>query len=319
MIAAEMHDSTRVHLQFNGRSGRQGEFGETVSFLSLEDRLLNLRAGEILRLSRRLGVDAIGREYFSGDAVANLVAGLRRDSEREGEAQRGLMQDYFAVPDLQTRLFYRRRQQVIGSSRIRDKCREIAFLQASGLVNRYLDRSTHDLYSRQFGRLAEEAALDYGVNCSDLYGCALDILPEEIGRILAGKLDESSACAGPGLFEETARLLYLQTSDGLWREHLTRLRDSMSNHILGARSHKSAVAAYVRYSSRAWDEFWEQVDSEFLVKLAAFPFSSPGLELERPTPASEQSVSEQVEMLLAELPRPAVPPAVLMEAAARSD
>jgi preprotein translocase subunit SecA len=299
VIGADMHNSTRVHLQLNGRSGRQGEFGETVSFLSLEDRIISLRAVDFLRLSRCRKVDAAGREYFTGAAISNLVDRLRRDAEGEGEAQRGLMQDYFAVPDLHTCLFYRRRQE-IAACHILNACREIALQQASDMVSRYFGTITHDQYVRRFQEMTEETQLDFGVGCADLYGCGLDVLAEELGRALIRKIEESLEFAGAHLFGETARLLYLQTCDELWREHLALLRDSMSNHTLAARNHKSAVAAYVRDSGRAWDEFWRDVNTEFLVRLTAFPFSARRPELERPTP-----VSEQVEMLLAELPTPA--------------
>jgi preprotein translocase subunit SecA len=299
VIGADMHNSTRVHLQLNGRSGRQGGFGETVSFLSLEDRIISLRAVDFLRLSRCRKVDAAGREYFTGAAISNLVDRLRRDAEGEGEAQRGLMQDYFAVPDLHTCLFYRRRQE-IAACHILNACREIALQQASDMVSRYFGTITHDQYVRRFQEMTEEAQLDFGVGCADLYGCGLDVLAEELGRALIRKIEESLEFAGAHLFGETARLLYLQTCDELWREHLALLRDSMSNHTLAARNHKSAVAAYVRDSGRAWDEFWRDVNTEFLVRLTAFPFSARRPELERPTP-----VSEQVEMLLAELPTPA--------------
>ena len=301
VIAAEMHDSARVHLQLNGRSGRQGEFGETMSFLSLEDRVINHRALEFLKLSRGrgvagCGVDEAGREYFSGLAVASMVDRLRRETEGEGEAQRGLMQDYFAVPDLHTCLFYRRRK-AIATFDILNACREIALQQAADMVSRYFGTITHDQYDRRFQDITEEAQLDFGVDCVDLYGCGLDVLAEEIGGVLIRKIEESLEFAGAHLFGETARLLYLQTCDELWREHLALLRDSMSNHTLGARNHKSSVAAYVRHSGRSWDEFWRDVNTEFLVRLTAFPFSAPRPDLERPTP-----VSEQVEMLLAELP-----------------
>ena len=227
-----------------------------------------------------------------------MVDRLRRETEGEGEAQRGLTQDYFAVPDLHTCLFYRRRK-AIATFDILNACREIALQQAADMVSRYFGTITHDQYDRRFQDITEEAQLDFGVDCVDLYGCGLDVLAEEIGGVLIRKIEESLEFAGAHLFGETARLLYLRTCDELWREHLALLRDSMSNHTLGARNHKSAVAAYVRQSGRSWDEFWRDVNTEFLVRLTAFPFSAPRPYLERPTP-----VSEQVEMLLAELPTP---------------
>ena len=294
VIGAEMQESTRVHLQLNGRSGRQGEFGETQSFLSLEDRVINSRAAEVLGLSDCRSIDAAGHEYFSGYAVTSLVDRLRRDAEREGEAQRGLMQDYFAVLDLHTLRYYRRRREVMGLSSVNGVVRDSVSRAASGLVSRYFDGATHEEYRELFERMAEEVWRDYGVDCSSLFGCGLDILADELAGLITDRLDALASRAGARVFPDTARLLYLQTFDEAWRGHLARLRDMLSTHVLGARNHKSAVAAYVRACGYAWDEFRDSAEAEFLSRLASFPFSEAGSDADCPKP-----VSEQVEMLMA--------------------
>ena len=294
VIGAEMQESTRVHLQLNGRSGRQGEFGETQLFLSLEDRVIYGRAGEILGLSGCRSVDAAGRECFSGDAVTSLVDRLRRESEREGEAQRGLMQDYFAVLDLHTLRYYRLRREVMGQSPMDGLVRDSVIQAASGLASRYFYGATHDEYRELFGRMAEEVRRDYGADCSSLYSRGLDILADELGGLIADRLDALADRAGTSVFSDTARLLCLQTFDEAWRGHLARLRDMLSTHVLGARGHKSAVAAYVRACDRAWEEFRDSAEVEFLSRLASFPFLGAWRDGQQSRP-----VSEQVEALMA--------------------
>ena len=301
VIGAEMHGSTRVHLQMNGRSGRQGEFGETQSFLSLEDRLINARAGEILSLSGCRSVDAAGREYFSGDAVTGVADRTRRDVEREGEVQRGLMQDYFAVLDLHTFRYYQHRCDVMespmlpfGEGGMDGVVWGSVSRAVSGLVSRYFDGAAHDEYRELFARMSDEVRRDYGMDCSSLYGRPLDTLADELGGLIGDRLDGLAEQAGAGVFSETARLLCLQTFDEAWRGHLARLRDMLSIHVLGARNHKSAVAAYVRVCDRAWEEFQGNAEAEFLPRLASFPFSKAGSVDQQAKPAGEQ-----VEMLMA--------------------
>ena len=294
VIGSEMQESTRVHLQLNGRSGRQGEFGETQSFLSLEDRVIHARAGEILGLSGCRSADAAGRECFSGYAVTSLVERLRRESEREGEAQRGLMQDYFAVLDLHSLRYYRRRREVMGQAPVDGLVRDSVMRAASGLVSRYFYGATHDEYRELFGRMAEEVRRDYGVDCSSLRGCGLDIFADELGELIFDRIDALEHRAGARVFPDTARLLYLQTFDEAWRGHLARLRDMLSTHVLGARNHKSAVAAYVRACDRAWEEFRDSAEVEFLSRLASFPFRDAGCDSQQTRP-----VSERVEALMA--------------------
>ena len=293
VIGAEMHESTRVHLQLNGRSGRQGEFGETQSFLSLEDRVIHARAWEILGLPGCRGVDTAGREYFSGDALTSLVDRLRRESEREGEAQRGLMQDYFAVLDLHTLRYYRRRREVMGQLPMDGLVRDFVTQAASGLVSWYFDGATHDEYRELFGRMSEGVWRDYGADCSSLYGGGLDTLADELGGLIGDRLDALADRAGAMVFSDTARLLYIQTFDEAWRGHLARLRDMLSAHVLGAHNHKSAVAAYVRACDLAWEEFRCGAEVGFLSRLASFPFLDAVCDGQQTRP-----VSEQVEALM---------------------
>ena len=299
VTGCDMQESARVHLQLNGRSGRQGAFGESQSFLSLEDRIINIRAGEVLKLSRGRDTDNAGREYFSGKSVSRLLDCLRRDAEREGQAQRGLLQDYHAVLDRHTELFYGRRDEIIHDLDMRDFCCRVVREVASDLVAENFSRMTHHQYGARFDQFVEQVHLDYGVDCSELYGCGLDVLPEDLAVLLTGRIDRLTEEAGARTFTQTARFLYLQTCDELWPDHLRRLRDSMSNHILGALYHKSNVAAFVRLSYAEWEEFWREANREFLVRLAAFPFPTQPPERQQPAP-----VSEQIEMLLTELPMP---------------
>ena len=297
VIGTEINDTPRIDLQLNGRSGRQGEFGLTQTFLSLEDRLINLEADIILNLTRCPQVDSASRTYFFGKEVARQVERVQKNAQREGEAQRSLIQDYAAVLDRQTHLFYRRRQQIIESGSMGVMCRNVAEQRASRLVDQYFGSEACELYDVQFDWLAEEVLLDYGVDCSILYGCDLNLLPGELGRMFTAKLDRLESRAGTRVFSDMVKLIFLQTCDELWRSHITELRDSISNQLLASPSHNSAVASYVQRSFEAWRGFWERVNAEFLSRLVTFPLNQIDA-----GPPSQFQVSDEVEMLLAGRP-----------------
>ena len=107
VIGTEVHDSSRITLQLDGRSGRQGQFGLARVFLSLEDRLVNLDSEAILRLEECRETDSAGRVCFQGTQVTRRIQALQDAADREGEAQRALMQDYAAEFDRQTGLYHR--------------------------------------------------------------------------------------------------------------------------------------------------------------------------------------------------------------------
>ena len=314
VIGTEIYDSRRVELQLRGRSGRQGEFGLAQTFLSLEDRGVNLDAEGILKLSACRQADAAGRVYYTGPEVARRIERLQAAADREGEAQRGLMQDYAAEFDRQTNLYHQRRQDVIlgaaklhphpfgklragsnsppGGDGILNVCLETAHRVTSRLAARHLGLDAGDDYPGRFARLAEETRVDYGLDCSGLYGTDLAILPAELSELFVAGLERQVGRMGEVSFLRVARLLWLQVCGELWPAHIAGLRDSMASQLLSSLNHKSAVAQYVRRSNEAWREYWELVDAEFLSRLIAFPLSPPADE-----PAV--AVSRETELLLA--------------------
>ena len=313
VIGTEIYDSRRVELQLRGRSGRQGEFGLAQTFLSLEDRLVNLDANEFLKLSACRRTDGAGRVCYAGPEVERRIERLQAAADREGEAQRSLMQDYAAEFDRQTQLYHQRRQDVIlGAAKshphpfgrlragsnpppegegIMVMCRETAQRVAARLAAQHLGLEADDDYPRRFRRLSEEARVDYGVDCSGLYGTDLARMPAELSALFVACLEQQLSRVGESVFPQMARLLWLQACGELWPVHIAGLRDSLASQLLSGLNHKSAVAHYVRRSNEAWREYWELVDAEFLSRLIAFPLSPPP---EEPT----VDISRETELLL---------------------
>ena len=315
VIGTEIYDSRRVELQLRGRSGRQGEFGLAQTFLSLDDWLVNLDVEGILRAVQndkgRRQTGAAGRVCYTGPEVARRIEKLQAAADREGEAQRSMMQDYAAEFDRQTNLYHHRRQDVILSrvqglsaakshphpnpppqgEGIWDMCRETAQRVASRLAAQHLGLDGDDDYPRRFQRLAEEARVDYGVDCSGLYGTDLAQMPAELSALFVARLEQRVSRTGKRVFPRVARLLWLQVCGEQWPAHIAGLRDSMASQLLSNLNHKSAVAQYIRRSNEAWREYWELVDAEFLSRLIAFPLSPPADE-----PAAE--ISRETELLL---------------------
>ena len=299
VIGTEIYDSRRVELQLRGRSGRQGQFGLSQTFLSLEDRLVNLDADRILRAAQNdkgcRRTDGAGRVCYIGPGVARRIERLQAAADREGEAQRGLMQDYAAEFDRQTQLYYRRQDVILSAAKnpasVLDMCRETAQRVALRLASQRLGLDADDDYAGRFERLAEETRVDFGVDCSGLYGTDLARMPAELSALFADRLELQVGRTGERVFPRFARLLWLQACGELWPAHIAGLRDSMASQLLSNLNHKSAVAQYIRRSNEAWREHWGLVDEEFLSRLLAFPLSLPPDE-------PPVTVSRETELLL---------------------
>ena len=246
--------------------------------------MVNLDADRILKLSACRHTDAAGRVCYAGPEVTRRIERLQTAADREGEAQRGLMQDYAAEFDRQTGLYHQRRQAVILSAAKNPtpQCRNYVG-KRQNVEWRYVWRrntwpwmpmTTTPGGSKVW---SEEARLDFGVDCSGLYGTDLTRMPAELSALFIARLEQQestlSLSTGERVFPQVARPLWLQVCGELWPAHIAGLRDSMASQLLSSLNHKSAVAQYVRRSNEAWREYWELVDAEFLSRLIAFPLS----------------------------------------------
>ncbi len=298
VIGTEVHDSTRITLQLNGRSGRQGQFGLAQTFLSLEDRLVNQDAEAILKLTGSRQTDAAGRACYTGEAVSRRIQALQDAADREGEAGRAYMQDYAAEFDRQTGIYHRRREELIGvgsadPGTVRRLTEGIMRRASSRLVAAHLGDGVDGDYTPRFQRLRTELGRDYGVDCEALYGEDLSLLPGEIAALLSGRLEDRAREAEEEWLAELARLLYLRVCSDFWPGHIAALRDSVAVELLGTRGHKSAVASHIRRCSEALSRFWEAVDEEFLSRLCTMP-----LAVDQEPPPSTVTVSSETELLL---------------------
>ena len=297
VIGSEVNKAARIDLQLNGRSGRQGESGVTQTFLSLEDRLLGFHAEAILKMHKHRKVDEAGLAFFEGKAVDDLIGSVQKTAEHEAEAQLGLMQDYAAVLDRQTDLFYQHRRRVMESNALPAVWTWLVNDVAARVAADCLPEVTLESYPVQFDQMANEILLDYRVDCFFLKGCDLTELPGELGRLFVSSLEELGSRLGTAEFASLSRLLYLKTCDDLWKTHLTELQESVSNQMLSSHSHKSAVARYVKRSFKAWDEFLERVKSDFLSRLLTFPIDRMNRQ-----PTQPVRVHEDVHALIAQFP-----------------
>ena len=175
-------------------------------------------------------------------------------------------------------------------------CVDFARKKGTRLAQKYFAESIVDDYGLQFRRLAEELEEDFGLNCSDLWGMGLDELPDELGNLLVTKLGLRASRLGRKGFADLARLLWLQTGDELWRDHICEQQEMMLNAHLSDHGHKAAVADYVIHSYRAWQEFQRRVTDLFLSRVLTFPIVEPGER--RSKPAARVDLAEDAALIL---------------------
>ena len=273
VIGTELNHSERIDLQLRGRSGRQGEFGLSQFFLSMEDQVFIDRENIASYPANARKLDSSGQPYFEGNAVDRQIKRVQGTIELEKEAQRCLIQDYASILDSQTILYYRARREVMESSSFRNQCVTFARGRARQIVDQYFPQDIISDYRPGFDSMVEELQEDYQIDCSSLRGCELDWLAEKVGDLLVASLEQIESRLDEKRFTKLAKLLLLRTGDELWRDHVCGLQELMLSTQQGAHSHNAALSEYTIRAFKEWRAFRERVVSVWLSRLMTFPVS----------------------------------------------
>ncbi|MGD9648164.1 MAG: preprotein translocase subunit SecA [Pirellulales bacterium] len=135
VIGTERHEARRIDLQLRGRCGRQGDPGSSRFYLSLEDDLMRIFAGEwVKNILTRLGMQE--GEAIESRMVSRRIEGAQKKvEERNFEIRKNLL-EYDEVMDEQRKRVYRYRQQILEGR----SGRELVFEMLDRQIDRYLDQ-----------------------------------------------------------------------------------------------------------------------------------------------------------------------------------
>ena len=272
VIATEMNPSRRVDDQLRGRAGRQGQPGTTRFMVSLEDRPF---AGSALgaRLGGRGRAHGQPPDHGPLPVEDRKLERIQDLATLDDEAQRAFLSDYHRVLDGQTLAYYSRRRALPVSDAMYEEC----LRAARGLAGRAVERCFGTVpvtdYERCFDELAAEMALDFGLDCEELWGLGLDTLVQGLGDLLADRLDAGHSAMGAARFDELARSLLAQTGDDLWCGHLERIQEMMAVAPLAPGDHKSAVAAFQRGCAVEYEGFLQDALDSFIPSLLEAAYS----------------------------------------------
>jgi preprotein translocase subunit SecA len=138
IVGTERHEARRIDLQLRGRCGRQGDPGSSRFYLSLEDDLMRIFAGEwVKNMLTRLGMQE--GEAIESKMVSRRIEGAQKKvEERNFEVRKNLL-EYDEVMDEQRKRVYRYRQQILDGVNCRDLITDMIGEQVEEFLTRYLD------------------------------------------------------------------------------------------------------------------------------------------------------------------------------------
>jgi preprotein translocase subunit SecA len=238
VLGTERHESRRIDNQLRGRTGRQGDPGHSKFFLSCEDDLLRIFAGERLdAIMRTFGVaegEAITHKWLNG-AIATAQ---RKVEQRNYEVRKNLLK-YDDVVNDQRKAVFEQRQEFMDAADLSQIVAEMRHDTIIDLVDRCLPPKA---YAEQWdiGTLDERVRALLGLELPLTEWAAEEgVGPEDFTRRITEASDlraaEREAQLGADYMRQVEKNFLLQMVDLQWREHLMHL-DHLRN-VIGLRGY----------------------------------------------------------------------------------
>jgi preprotein translocase subunit SecA len=225
ICGTERHESRRIDNQLRGRSGRQGDPGESRFFLSAEDDVIRLFAGDrIYKILDKLGpTDEEGAEVpLEAKMLTKTVENAQKKVEEQNFLIRKRVLEYDDVMNEQRRVIYKYRREILEGRDISETSRD----ELEGVIERLVDEYTA-------GDILEEWDLEeLETQLRQIWPVSIEVAtlaPETVDRDkLKDGLDDDAMSAydereeqlGDELMRFLERSILLQVIDNRWREHL---------------------------------------------------------------------------------------------------
>jgi preprotein translocase subunit SecA len=263
ICGTERHESRRIDNQLRGRSGRQGDPGESRFYLSAEDDVIRLFAGDrIFKILDRLGpVDEDGTEMpLEAKMLTKTVENAQKKVEEQNFLIRKRVLEYDDVMNEQRRVVYKYRREILEGLDISETARD----ELEGVIERLVDEYTPGdiLDDWDLGEMETQLRLIWPVGVD-----VATLAPETVEREqLKDTLDEDAMKAydereqqlGLELMRHLERAILLQVIDNRWREHLfdmDYLREGI--HLRGF----AQIDPLVAYKNEGFSMFEELMNS----------------------------------------------------------
>jgi preprotein translocase subunit SecA len=273
IIGTERHESRRIDNQLRGRSGRQGDPGSSRFYLSLDDPLLRIFAGDRLRaVMDRLKMPE-GEPIEAGMVTRSIESAQRKVEARNFDIRKQLLQ-YDDVANDQRKETYRLRNEVLESKDIGDliaNLREDALRSFCGLyVPPESMEEQWDLPGLE-NSLANEWGL--GVDLTGLVQSADSIEAEEVVEhvLTAAKAayDGKVELSGRESFAGYERSVMLYSLDSHWREHLAALDHLRQGIHLRGYAQKDPKQEYRREAFELYGELLDVIKNDVVKSIMA--------------------------------------------------
>ena len=262
IIGTERHESRRIDNQLRGRSGRQGDPGESRFYIALDDDLMKIFGGNVItKVYNTLG--ASEDMPIESRVISKAVENAQKKVEGRNFSIRKNVLQYDDVMNKQREIIYKQRREVLDGENLKDNILNMIDSVADTIVPMYINENSHD----EEGVL-QEVETEFGITELDSLKkdkvTAEDVI-SEIKEKAHSIYEDKSERFGE-TFRELERVVMLKIVDQKWMEHIDNM-DELKNGIgLRAYGQKDPVVVYRMEGFDMFDQMVQDIKFD-VVKL----------------------------------------------------
>ena len=271
ILGTERHESRRIDNQLRGRSGRQGDPGESRFYLSMEDDIMRLFGSERMQnMMETLKIDddtPIDAKVLSG-AIENAQ---KKVESKNFQARKNTL-EYDDVMNVQREVIYKQRRQVLDGENMG------SFIRT--MIHRWIDESVHG-HLGEGKHLTQESWLQATEPFRGLFFPAdqFQYTDEELTKLkpdeLVSQLEEQAlavydakeAALGDELMRELERVMMLRTVDEYWMDHIDAMEELKKGIVLRAYAQTNPVDAYKKEGFEMFEGMIQAIQEETIRRI----------------------------------------------------
>lgn len=253
ILGTERHDSRRIDNQLRGRSGRQGDPGESQFYLSCEDDLMRLFGGE--RMQMMMGRLTQDEDMpIESKMISKTVESSQKKVEGRNFGIRKNTLQYDDVMNKQRELIYRQRNQVLDGMDLNDTILKMLDTNIDENVRNYLAGDKKDDWNINGLREKYLGWLTVAEDFDDINSVEVDEVIETLTERGHQRLAEKREMLGDDMYNDFQRMVLLRNVDTLWMDHIDAMDDLKQGIHLRSYAQQDPVVAFRMESYDMFDE-----------------------------------------------------------------
>ncbi|MEG1003538.1 preprotein translocase subunit SecA [Clostridium sp.] len=261
IIGTERHESRRIDNQLRGRSGRQGDIGESTFFISLEDDLMRIFMSE----KTHAMVDKLGLEEddaIESKIITRSIESAQKKVEGHNFDIRKNLLGYDDVMNMQREIIYKQRTQVLEGENLKAEVEGMVKEVISAAVDTHITGMEDD-YKTEFKNLIlylDDICLPANrITIEDLVNLSNDEIKQKLIDLSLEIYNGKEAEFGEEKLREIERVVLLKNVDMKWMDHIDNMDHLKQGIGLRAFKQQDPVQAYQMEGSTMFDEMIESI------------------------------------------------------------